>query len=143
MIKKCPAIKTFAIKKRQKLHNAFFLHQTSGQVDSSILSIHVEKLRAGVLNLYFLIYPLENFKGKIYSLIFFVISLLQMSIVVGESVNFLLSKFTPKAGQIYPQGVNLLPVENFWLTAIEKLRLQNLLWCCSALRDALNGNFQR
>ena len=38
---------------------------------------------------------------------FFLFSLLQMPIVTGKSVNFLLTKFTPKAGQIYPQGVNL------------------------------------
>ena len=30
-------------------------------------------------------------------------SLLEMSIVIGKSVNFLTTKFTPKAGQIYPQ----------------------------------------
>ena len=35
-----------------------------------------------------------------------------MPIVIGTSVNFLLTKFTPKAGQIYLQGVNLPPVEN-------------------------------
>ena len=35
-----------------------------------------------------------------------------MSVVIGKSVNFLLTKFTPKAGQIYPQGVKLPPVEN-------------------------------
>ena len=35
--------------------------------------------------------------------IFFIFSLLQMPIVVGKSVNFLLIKFTPKAGQIYPR----------------------------------------
>ena len=35
-----------------------------------------------------------------------------MPIVIGKSVNFLQTKFTSKAGQIYPQGVNLLPVEN-------------------------------
>ena len=35
-----------------------------------------------------------------------------MPIVVGESVNFLLTKFTTNTGQIYPQGVNLLPIDN-------------------------------
>ena len=35
-----------------------------------------------------------------------------MPIVIGKSVNFLPTKFTPKAGQIYSQGVNLPPVKN-------------------------------
>ena len=34
-----------------------------------------------------------------------------MPIVVGKSVNFLPTKFTPKAGQIYFQEVNLPTVE--------------------------------
>ena len=33
-------------------------------------------------------------------------------------MNFLLTKFTPKAGQIYPQGVNLPPVKNPWSRGI-------------------------
>ena len=36
-----------------------------------------------------------------------------MPIVIDKSVNFLLTKFIPKAGQIYPQGVNLPPVSCF------------------------------
>ena len=43
-----------------------------------------------------------------------------MPIVVGKSVNFLLTKFTPKAGQIYPQGVNLTPVDT---PVLEPMRL--------------------
>ena len=49
---------------------------------------------------------------------FYIFSLLQMPIVIGKSVNFLLTKFTPKTGQIYPQGVNLPPVKNPCFRAI-------------------------
>ena len=59
--------------------------------------------KPGVANLYSLIYHLANFKSKIYPPNFFIFSLLQMPIVIGKSVNFLLTKFTPKAGQIYLQ----------------------------------------
>ena len=41
-----------------------------------------------------------------------------MPIVMNKSVNLLLTKFTPKAGQIYPQGVNLPPVKNPWTREI-------------------------
>ena len=34
---------------------------------------------------------------------FYIFSLLQMPIVIGKSVNVLLTKFTPKTGQIYPR----------------------------------------
>ena len=68
--------------------------------------------RPGVLNLYSLIYPLKNFKSKIYPQIFFILLLLQMPIVVDKSVSFLLTKFIPKAGQIDPQAVNLPLVES-------------------------------
>ena len=68
--------------------------------------------RAEVLNVYSLIYLLANFKSKIYPPNFFMFSPLQIPIVIGKSVNFLLTKFTPKAGQICPQGVSLTPVEN-------------------------------
>ena len=57
---------------------------------------------AGVLNLYSLIYPLANFKSKIFLPNFFMSSLLQMPFVVHKSVNFCLQNFTPKAGQLYP-----------------------------------------
>ena len=58
--------------------------------------------RPGGLNLYSLIYPLANFKVKFTPLFLYtVFSLLQMPII-GKRVNFLLTKFTPKAGQIYP-----------------------------------------
>ena len=73
---------------------------------------HCEVLKAGVVNLYSLIYPLANFKSKIYPKIIFIFSLLQMPIVICKSVSFLLTKFTLKAVQIYPQGVNLAQVEN-------------------------------
>ena len=67
---------------------------------------------SGVLNLYFLIYPLENFKSDIYLLNFFYIFLLlQMPIVVGKSVNYLPTKFTSKPGQIYPGLRNPEPTE--------------------------------
>ena len=49
-------------------------------------------------------------KVKFTPQIFIIFLLLQMSIVVGKNVNFLLTKFTPKACQIYHQGVNLPPV---------------------------------
>ena len=57
----------------------------------------------GVLNLYSLIYPLATFKSKIFCLSFFIFAILQMSMVVGKRVNFFLTKFSPKAGQIYPR----------------------------------------
>ena len=40
-----------------------------------------------------------------------------MFIVVGKSASFFLTKFTPMAGQSYPQGVNLPPAENTWIRA--------------------------
>ena len=72
--------------------------------------------RAGALNLYSLIYPLANFKSKIYSTDFVIFSLLQIPIVIGKSVNFLLTKFTPKAGQIYP-WLRTPVLEGVWLFA--------------------------
>ena len=69
-------------------------------------------VRPRVVNLYSLIYPLTNFNSRIYLQIFFIFSLLQMSIVKGKNVNFLLTKFTSKAIQLYSQGLNFPPVKN-------------------------------
>ena len=44
-----------------------------------------------------------------------------MPIVIGKSVNFLLTQFTPKAGQIYPQGANLPTVKNPWSKRTRKV----------------------
>ena len=51
-------------------------------------------------------------KVKVAAQIFFIFSFLQMPIVIGKSVKFLLTKFTHKTGQIYFQEVNLPPVKN-------------------------------
>ena len=56
--------------------------------------------------------PRQISKVKFTPKIFFMFSLLQMPNVIGKSVNFSLTKFTPKAGQIHPQKVNLPPLEN-------------------------------
>ena len=61
----------------------------------------MKDFRTGVFNLCSLIYPLANFKSKIYPKTFFIVLQLQMPIVLGSSVNFLRTKLTPKAGQIY------------------------------------------
>ena len=58
--------------------------------------------RAGALNLYSLIYSLANSNVKFTPKYFLKFSLLQIPIVIGKNVNFLQTKFTPKAGQIYP-----------------------------------------
>ena len=50
-----------------------------------------------------------------------------MPIVIGKNVNFLLIKFTPKAGQIYPQGVNLPPVKNPWCRVISESQIYSIL----------------
>ena len=47
--------------------------------------------------------PWQISKVKFTPKYFFMLSLLQISIVIGKNLNFLLTKFTPKAGQIYPQ----------------------------------------
>ena len=85
-------------------------------------------LRAGVFNLYSLIYPSANFKSKIYpSQPFYIFSLLQMLMVVGKSVNFSLKKFTPRHVKFTPKaGVrNLLLVTSqipkFLLTLLFRL----------------------
>ena len=72
--------------------------------------------------------PWQILKVKFTSQIFFVFTLLQMPIVC-KIVNFLLPKFTPKAGQIYPQGVNLPTVENpakgsWWLFVIVAMQMR-------------------
>ena len=58
--------------------------------------------KPGVLNLYSLIYPLANSKVIFTPKYFFIFLLLRIPIVIGKNVNFLLTKFAPKAGQIYP-----------------------------------------
>ena len=55
--------------------------------------------------------PWKISKVKFTPQIFFISLLLQMLIVIGKSVIFLPTKFTPE-GQIYPQRVNLSSVEN-------------------------------
>ena len=70
-----------------------------------LLGTQLKQFGVGILNLCFLIYPLENFKSKSYPQIFFIFSLLEMPIVVDKSVSceLLLTKFTPKVGQVYPR----------------------------------------
>ena len=41
-----------------------------------------------------------------------------MPIVVSKIMNFLPTEFTPKAGQIYPQEINLPPIEKFCAKAL-------------------------
>ena len=58
--------------------------------------LHGVVVGAGVLNLYSLIFFLANFKSEIYPQIFYILSLLQMPIVVGKSVNFCKQNLIPK-----------------------------------------------
>ena len=60
--------------------------------------------RAGVLNPYSLIYPLTNFKSKVYSPNFFLFSLPQILTAIGKSVNFLLTKVLPRQVKLPPKG---------------------------------------
>ena len=56
--------------------------------------------------------PWQISKVKFTPKYFFIFPLLQIPIVIGKNLNFWLTKFTPKTGQIHPQGVNLPPVKN-------------------------------
>ena len=70
------------------------------------------RLKAEVFKLYSLINnPSANFKSKTYSPIFFIFTHFQMPIVVGKSVNFLLTKFTSKSRSNSGLNLGLLPVE--------------------------------
>ena len=61
-------------------------------------------VRAGVLNLYFLVYLLVKFKSEITPQIFFIFSLLQMPIVVGESANFCKQNLPPNQVKLTSKG---------------------------------------
>ena len=77
---------------------AFFARPWCERLIFSLDDKSTLQFSAGVLNLYSLIYPLANFKSKIYPQIFFIFSLLQIPIVIGKNLNFLPTKFTSKAG---------------------------------------------
>ena len=84
-------------------HARYFLSRLRCNGHSLLLNSYLSK--TVVLNLYSLIYPLANFKSKIYPQIF---SLLQIPIVVSKNLNFCSQNLPPR--QV--QGANLPPVKN-------------------------------
>ena len=66
--------------------------------------LHGVVVRAGVLNLYSLVYLLVKFKSEITPQTFFILSLLQKPIVVGLSVNFCKQNLPPNHVKLTSKG---------------------------------------
>ena len=64
---------------------------------------HVVALEQKFLTFILSFTPWQISKVKFTPKYFFILSLLQIPIVIGKNLNFLLTKFTPKAGQFYPR----------------------------------------
>ena len=61
--------------------------------------LHLDTIKQGFSTFILLFIPWQISKVKFTPKIVFIFSLLQIPIVIGKSVNFFLTKFTPKAGQ--------------------------------------------